>query len=40
MELLRQRLEEEMEDARKQYQQDLAERNFTADQTRNKYQSE
>lgn len=40
LELLRQRLREEMEDARKQYQQDLAERDFTADQTRKKYQSE
>jgi myosin heavy chain 9/10/11/14 len=39
MELLRQRLREEMEDARKQHQQDLAERDFTADQTRKKYQS-
>lgn len=29
-----------MEDARKQHQQDLAERDFTADQTRKKYQSE
>lgn len=38
MELLRQRLREEMEDERKQHQQDLAERDFTADQTRKKYQ--
>lgn len=40
LELLRQRLKEEMEDARKQHQQDLAERDFAADQTRKKYQSE
>ena len=40
MELLRQRLREEMEDARKQHQQDLAERDFAADQTRKKYQGE
>ena len=39
LELLRQRLREEMEDARKQHQQDLAERDFAADQTRKKYQS-
>ena len=39
LELLRQRLREEMEDERKQHQQDLAERDFTADQTRKKYQS-
>ena len=39
LELLRQRLKEEMEDARKQHQQDLAERDFAADQTRKKYQS-
>lgn len=38
--LLRQRLAEEMEDERKQHQQDLAERDFTADQTRKKYQGE
>lgn len=38
LELLRQRLREEMEDERKQHQQDLAERDFTADQTRKKYQ--
>lgn len=38
-ELLRHRLKEEMEDERKQHQQDLAERDFTADQTRKKYQS-
>ena len=39
LELLRQRLKEEMEDARKQHQQDLAERDFDADQTRKNYQS-
>jgi myosin heavy chain 9/10/11/14 len=38
LEMLRQRLREEMEDERKQHQQDLAERDFTADQTRKKYQ--
>ena len=36
--LLRQRLNEEMDDERKQHQKDLAERDFTADQTRKKYQ--
>ncbi|KAH8096877.1 nonmuscle myosin heavy chain b [Cristinia sonorae] len=40
LEVLRQRLAEEMEDERKQHQQDLAERDFTADQTRKKYQTE
>ncbi|CDO73933.1 hypothetical protein BN946_scf185016.g90 [Trametes cinnabarina] len=40
LELLRQRLAEEMEDERKQHQQDLAERDFLADQTRKKYQAE
>ncbi len=39
LDILRQRLTEEMEDERKQHQQDLAERDFTADQTRKKYQS-
>ena len=39
LEVLRQRLKEEMEDARKQHQQDLADRDFAADQTRKKYQS-
>ncbi|TBU21401.1 nonmuscle myosin heavy chain b [Dichomitus squalens] len=38
--LLRQRLAEEMEDERKQHQQDIAERDFAADQTRKKYQAE
>jgi hypothetical protein len=38
MGVLRQRISEEMEDERKQYQKDLAERDFTADQTRKKYQ--
>lgn len=40
LELLRQRLAEEMEDERKQHQQDIAEREFAADQTRKKYQGE
>lgn len=34
----RQRLSEELEDERQQHQKDLAERDFTADQTRKKYQ--
>ena len=38
LELLRQRLAEEMEDERKHHQEELAERDFTADQTRKKYQ--
>src|SRR5258708_26298793 len=38
MGVLRQRISEEMEDERKQYQKELAEREFTADQTRKKYQ--
>lgn len=38
MELFRRRLTEEMEDERDQYQKDLAERDFTIDQTRKKYQ--
>ena len=38
MGILRRRISEEMEDERKQYQKDLAERDFTADQTRKKYQ--
>jgi len=38
MGVLRQRIAEEMEDERKQYQKDLADRDFTADQTRKKYQ--
>ena len=36
--LLRQRLAEEMEDERKQHHQDIADRDFAADQTRKKYQ--
>ncbi|CAL1710675.1 unnamed protein product [Somion occarium] len=40
LELLRQRLAEKMEDERKQHQQDLAERDFAAEQTRKKYQAE
>jgi myosin protein heavy chain len=39
MELFRRRLTEEMDDERDQYQKDLAERDFTIDQTRKKYQS-
>jgi len=35
---LRQRLAEELEDEREQHQKDLAERDFTIDQTRKKYQ--
>ena len=35
---LRQRISAEMDDERKQYQKELAERDFTADQTRKKYQ--
>ena len=38
MGVLRHRISEEMADERKQYQKDLAEREFTADQTRKKYQ--
>ena len=38
MGVLRQRISEEMADERKQYQKELAEREFTADQTRKKYQ--
>ncbi|KAF8958407.1 myosin II heavy chain [Flammula alnicola] len=38
--LLRQRLAEELEDEREQHQKDLAERDFTMDQTRKKYQAE
>ncbi|KAF8514982.1 nonmuscle myosin heavy chain b [Gautieria morchelliformis] len=40
MELFKRRLTEEMEDERDQYQKDLAERDFTIDQTRKKYQAE
>ena len=39
-EVLRQRLAESMEDERKQHAQDLADRDFAADQTRKKYQTE
>jgi myosin protein heavy chain len=35
---LRQRLAEELDDERAQHQKDLAERDFTTDQTRKKYQ--
>jgi myosin protein heavy chain len=38
MGVIRQRIADEMDDERKQYQKDLAERDFTADQTRKKYQ--
>lgn len=38
MAISRKRLAEELEDEREQYQKDLAERDFTADQTRKKYQ--
>jgi len=38
MELFRQRLAEEMDDERHQYQKDLSERDFSIDQTRKKYQ--
>ncbi|KAH9027289.1 myosin II heavy chain [Lactarius hengduanensis] len=38
MGVLRQRISGEMDDERKQYQKELAERDFTADQTRKKYQ--
>ncbi|TFK47329.1 nonmuscle myosin heavy chain b [Heliocybe sulcata] len=40
LELLRQRLAEEMEEERKQYQKDLSDRDFATDQTRKKYQTE
>ena len=39
MELFRRRITEEMEEERDQHQKDLAERDFTIDQTRKKYQS-
>lgn len=39
-EILRMRLAESMEDERKQHAQDLADRDFAADQTRKKYQAE
>ena len=38
LDVLRQRLAEEMEDERKQHLQDIEERDFTIDQTRKKYQ--
>ena len=40
LEALQQRLAEEMADERKQHQKDLEEREFAADQTRKKYQSQ
>lgn len=36
--VIQKRLEEELEDEREQHQKDLAERDFTIDQTRKKYQ--
>jgi myosin protein heavy chain len=38
MDLLQQRLAEEMEDERKQHQQDIEERDFNLNQTQKKYQ--
>jgi len=38
-EIFRRRMTEQMEEERDQYQKDLAERDFAADQTRKKYQS-
>jgi myosin heavy chain 9/10/11/14 len=38
MGLLHKQLAEELEDEREQHQKDLAERDFTIDQTRKKYQ--
>jgi myosin protein heavy chain len=38
LDILRQRLSDELEDERKQHLKDLADRDFTADQTRKKYQ--
>lgn len=40
LDLLKQRLAEELQDEREQHQKDLSERDFTADQTRKKYQGE
>lgn len=40
MELFRRRVKDEMEDERDQYQKDLAERDFTIEQTRQKYHAE
>lgn len=39
VEIFRRRLTEQMEEERDQYQKDLAERDFSLDQTRKKYQS-
>lgn len=36
--VIQKRLEEELDDEREQHQKDLAERDFTIDQTRKKYQ--
>jgi myosin protein heavy chain len=38
--MLRQHLVEELEDTRERHQKDLADRDFTIDQTRKKYQAE
>lgn len=38
LDMLHQRLSEELEDERKQHIKDLADRDFTTDQTRKKYQ--
>ena len=38
--MLRQHLVEELEDERERHQKDLADRDFTIDQTRKKYQGE
>jgi myosin protein heavy chain len=38
LDILRQRLSDELEDERKQHLKDLADRDFTTDQTRKKYQ--
>jgi myosin heavy chain 9/10/11/14 len=38
LDILRQRLSDELEDERKQQLKDLADRDFITDQTRNKYQ--
>lgn len=39
VEVFRRRMTEQMEEERDQYQKDLAERDFSMDQTRKKYQS-
>jgi myosin protein heavy chain len=40
IDMLRQRLAEELEDEREQHQKDIAARDFTTDQTRKKYQGQ